>query len=52
VGVLFFYRIDKATHERNLQSLSDAAGLAEVRIEQSQAPPSAPFSGPVRPDVA
>jgi Na+/melibiose symporter-like transporter len=51
-GVLFFYRIDKATHERNLQSLSDAAGLAEERIEQSQAPPSAPFAGPVRPDVA
>ncbi len=52
VGVLFFYRIDKATHERNLQSLGDAAGLAEERIEQSLAPPSAPFAGPVRPDVA
>jgi hypothetical protein len=46
------YRIDKATHERNLQSLSDAAGLAEARIEQSAAPLTAPFAGPVRPDVA
>jgi Na+/melibiose symporter-like transporter len=51
-AVLFMYRIDKATHERNLQSLSDAAGLAEARIEQSAAPLTAPFAGPVRPDVA
>ena len=29
VAVLLFYRLDRATHERNLETLAEAAALAE-----------------------
>jgi len=30
--VLFFYRIDKATHERNLVAIREAAALANIAM--------------------
>ena len=34
IAVLSFYRIDQATHERNLETLRDAAAAAELAREQ------------------
>lgn len=34
IAVLVFYRIDRATHERNLERLREAAILAEIAVER------------------
>lgn len=40
-GMLVFYRIDRASHERNLAKLREAAATAEVIIEADPAPTAA-----------
>ena len=49
--VLFFYRIDKATHERNLATMREAAAIAETGILMEAEAGVTP-SGPIAPIVS
>jgi Na+/melibiose symporter-like transporter len=45
--ILGFYRIDRATHEHNLEQLAQAAAFAEVALEQEAASGAPHMTGPV-----
>ncbi|HEY2661045.1 MAG TPA: MFS transporter [Caulobacteraceae bacterium] len=47
IAVLFFYRIDRSTHEHNLELLREAAALAESALERQAESGGQPFIGGV-----